>query len=48
MGRAVHTPELRHMIDKGHLYVVIIGSHSDKTFFQRARRQSPPKDAEKL
>ncbi|MBV8888917.1 MAG: hypothetical protein JO305_04545 [Alphaproteobacteria bacterium] len=44
-GMARHTPELRKMIEDTRLYVGVIGSHSDKTFFRRVRKWTPPKDA---
>lgn len=43
-GMAVHTPQLEQMIDAGRLFVGVIGSHSDKTFFPRVRRWTPPED----
>jgi hypothetical protein len=44
-GMAAHTPELERMIKAGRLYVGVIGSHSDRTLFQRVRRWTPPKDS---
>jgi hypothetical protein len=48
MGTAKHTPELAQMIKDGHLYVGVIGSHSEKTLFKRARPAKLPKDAKKV
>ncbi len=45
VGMVTHTPDMEQMIEAGRLYVGIIGSHSDKTFFRRVRRWKPPKDA---
>jgi hypothetical protein len=45
---AVHTPELEKMIKAARLFVGVIGSHSNKTFFRRVRRWTPPKDAKAI
>lgn len=47
-GMAVHTPELEKMIKAARLFVGVIGSHSNKTFFRRVRRWTPPKDAKAI
>jgi hypothetical protein len=43
-GMAVYTPELEEMINRGRLYVGIVGSHSGKTLFKRVRRWTLPKN----
>ena len=44
-GIAVHTPDVTQMIDAGHLYVGVVGSHRDETLFKRVRRWTPPDNA---
>jgi hypothetical protein len=45
-GQAVHTPELKRMIDDGRLYVGVIGSHSDKPMLRRVREMESPERCE--
>jgi hypothetical protein len=47
-GMAIHTPELRKMIDSGRVYVCIIGSHSIKPVRGRVLISAPPENSRKL
>lgn len=42
LGLVPHNTELHDWIGDSRLYVGIVGSHSDKTFFKRVRRWTPP------
>ena len=46
-GMAVHTPELKQMIEAGRLHVGVFGSHSDKPLLRQVRKWRPPEDAKK-
>jgi hypothetical protein len=49
MGRATQTPDLETMIEGGRLYVGIICSHSNKTWFKHVRREwKPPANAKRV